>query len=141
MASSTTSADAPSNEGLSLPFNALKDSLKGLITALEAEQNFEQQEQMRSGKVFFMWDFVSNTARMLENLHITPDRFAAEKAEQKSDIMQRCMFADVLFNDTTGKMTLMCSGDTTEFGQHVKRASADCQQKAMQWGEAERVLG
>ncbi|GME65410.1 uncharacterized protein K452DRAFT_283614 [Neofusicoccum parvum] len=126
--------------GASNPTTALQSSLQSLISAIEAQPEFAAQESQRKGKVFFMWDFVSNTKRMLDNLHITPDSFAGDKRETKSDVMQRAMFANILFNDTTGKLTAMCGGDTTEFNADVKAKSEDCQNKAGEWGISEGLL-
>jgi len=79
-----------------------------------------------------MWDFVKNTLRMLS--------MSQNNTERKSEVMQRCMFANVLFSDTTGKLTLMCGGDTTEFGNDVKQKSADCEKKAGEWGVAQNLI-
>ena len=78
-----------------------------------------------------MWDFVNNTLRMLNN--------SQNNAERKSEAMQRCAFANILFNDTTGKLTALCSGDTTEFSDDVKQKSADCEKKANEWGVAQNL--
>ncbi|KAF4309330.1 hypothetical protein GTA08_BOTSDO02127 [Botryosphaeria dothidea] len=69
-----------------------------------------------------MWDFVSKTLRLLES--------AGNNRETKSDVMQRSMFANILFNDTTGKLTMMTGGDSTEFNADVKAKSEDVQNKA-----------
>ncbi|KAH7057254.1 hypothetical protein B0J12DRAFT_653840 [Macrophomina phaseolina] len=112
--------------------DALKDSIKSLISAIEAQPQFAQQQLSRSGKVYFMWDFVSSTLRMLES--------AGNDREAKSDVMQRSMFANILFNDTTGKLTQMTGGDSTEFSDDVKAKSEAVQNKAGAWGVAEGLL-
>ena len=78
-----------------------------------------------------MWDFVKNTLRMLD--------MSQNNAERKSEAMQRCMFAKILLTDTTGKLTLMCGGDTAEFGDDIKQKSADCEKKAGEWGVAKNL--
>ncbi|KAB2580608.1 hypothetical protein BFW01_g3434 [Lasiodiplodia theobromae] len=110
----------------------LKTSIKSLISAIEAQPEFAGQHAARKGKIYFMWDFVTNTLRMLEA--------SANNREAKSDVMQRSMFANILFNDTTGKLTMMTGGDTSEFSADVKAKSEDVQKKAGDWAVAEGIL-
>ncbi|RPB24635.1 hypothetical protein L211DRAFT_837570 [Terfezia boudieri ATCC MYA-4762] len=107
---------------------AFEDSIKALISSLEAHEKFRGQQTQQSGKVFFMWDFAKNTLRMSQS-----------NTEPKSNVMQRCIFANLLFHDTTGTLTLLCGGDTTEFGDDVKQKSADCEKKAGEWEAAQNL--
>ncbi|OJD37372.1 uncharacterized protein BKCO1_7000136 [Diplodia corticola] len=110
----------------------LRTSIQTLISAIEAQPEFPPQQAVRKGKVYFMWDFVNNTLRML--------LASNNNRETKTDVMQRSLFANILFNDTTGKLTMLTGGDTTEFNADVKAKSEDVQTKAGEWGVAEGLL-
>ncbi|KAL1648347.1 hypothetical protein SLS58_002100 [Diplodia intermedia] len=110
----------------------LRTSIQNLISAIEAQPEFAPQQAARKGKIYFMWDFVNNTLRML--------LAAGSNTETKSDVMQRSMFANILFNDSTGKLTMMTDGDASEFNADVKAKSEDVQDKAGEWGVAEGLL-
>ena len=112
-----------------MSLTALQDSIKALISSLEAHEQFRGQQARQGGKIYFMWDFVKNTLRMLDMSQDSPER--------GSEAMQRCMFANILFNDPSGKLSLMCGGDTTEFSDDIKQKSADCEKKAGEWGVAQ----
>ncbi|KAF8429523.1 hypothetical protein EV426DRAFT_581684 [Tirmania nivea] len=105
---------------------ALESSIEALVSSLEAHEKFREQQTQRRGKIFFMWDFVKTTLGMLD--------MSQNNAERKSEVMQRCMFTDILLNDITGKFTRLCGGDTTGFGDDIKQKGADCKRKAEEWG-------
>lgn len=58
----------------------------------------------------------------------------------KRNVFQRCMFANILFNDDTGKLTLLCGGDQTDFGSTIKERGEECQRVGEEWAVAENVL-
>ena len=109
-----------------------KSSIHSLLSAVEAQPEFAQQQSQRKGKVYFMWDFVNSTLSMLEA--------QGNNRETKMDIMQRSSFAKVLFNDTTGKLTLMTGGDTTDFSADVKAKAATVEEKAGTWAVSNGIL-
>ncbi|KAF8457804.1 hypothetical protein BGX38DRAFT_1157492 [Terfezia claveryi] len=111
-----------------MSLSAFEDSIQALISSLEAHEGFRAQQAQQSGKIFFMWDFVKNTLRMSQN-----------NTEPKADVMERCIFANFLFHDTTEKLTVLCGGDTAEFGDDIKQKSADCEQKAREWEVAQNL--
>jgi hypothetical protein len=110
MASATTSNP---------PAPRLEAASKELISSLTAHPNFVTEQSARRGSVYFVWDFVCKTQRMLETWD---GKFGAVSR----DIMGRSLLANVLVNDTSGKRALICGEDPSnpvDFGADVKRKS------------------
>lgn len=69
-------------------------------------------------------DFVRNTHRML--LNIDADKFAAgdpAARDAAQEVLGRNQFANVLLNDSSGKLALMTGSDPTnplDFGPEIK---------------------
>ncbi|KAL9111533.1 MAG: hypothetical protein Q9227_004021 [Pyrenula ochraceoflavens] len=103
----------------------LRNALQTLMDAVASNPSFSTQQSAQRGKLFFMWDFVSNTQKMLgdpNELRPSVPR-GKNRKEIQSDVSGRCMFQDLLFNDTTGKLAMMTGGDQTEFDANVKEKS------------------
>lgn len=87
----------------------VKESNKNLLSALESHPAFPQQQQARSGKVYFMHDFANRTDAMLDSIlndTVAPDTpagrgsvpqakpssmSASQRDELKSDAVGRCL--------------------------------------------------
>ncbi|KAJ9660389.1 hypothetical protein H2201_006970 [Coniosporium apollinis] len=80
------------------------------------------------GKAFYMWGFVKNTRRMMEDL--SDMRPGTERDEMLGDIKGRSCFAAILFDDQTGKLEMMTGNGGEEFSQAVKEKSKKAQGSA-----------
>ncbi|PKX91681.1 uncharacterized protein P174DRAFT_443658 [Aspergillus novofumigatus IBT 16806] len=74
--------------------------------------------------LFFLFDFVRNTHRELQEIDM--DKFRAGDANARSmaqDVLGRNNFTNTLVNDTTGKLALMTGGDPNnpvDFGEEIR---------------------
>eukprot|EP00906_Rhabdomonas_costata_P027518 RCo039068 len=110
---------------------ALNASIRALLSAIEAQPEFASQHNVRRGSVFYMWEFVSNTLRMLESEE--SDR------EAKSDVVARSMFAKILFHDPS--TLCQVTGDApTRFSTEVMNKAEEVEARAGVWGVAEGLL-
>ncbi|KAF7156406.1 hypothetical protein CNMCM5623_010076 [Aspergillus felis] len=90
--------------------------------------SFEAHPQMQPPNthptLFFLFDFVRNTHRELQEIDM--DKFLAGDADARSkaqDVLGRNNFTNILVNDTTGKLALMTGGDPTnpvDFGDDIR---------------------
>ncbi|PRP89759.1 hypothetical protein PROFUN_00101 [Planoprotostelium fungivorum] len=107
-----------------------------LMSSFQSHPLFAAQNSAQTGKIFFTWGFVGQTFRLFLNLYTTAT--PAQKAELKSDIVARTMMAHMIISDPTGpQATMMFRGDTTEYGDEITRACADCFEKAKDYGTKE----
>ncbi|KAJ9641341.1 hypothetical protein H2199_005311 [Coniosporium tulheliwenetii] len=79
-------------------------------------------------EAFYMWGFVKNTRRMMEDL--SDMRPGTERDEMLGDIKGRSCFAAILFDDQTGKLEMMTGNGGEEFSQAVKEKSKKAQGSA-----------
>ena len=74
-----------------------------------------------------MWDFTGRTLQLLEGVDEALAKVESSEAESGKnlagplkdmweEITGRAQFGSVLILDTSGKLAMMCEGDTTDFG-------------------------
>jgi len=99
----------------------VSQSLSALMDAITRHPSWSAQAAQRRGKLYYMHDFVGNSKRMLEDAANTPD-----PADTRREVGMRCMFAQMLVNDDTGKLSLMTQDPRTEFTEEVKEMAQRC---------------
>jgi hypothetical protein len=124
-------------------YQTLNTALRNLVTALAAHpamapnlpQTYMTPAAQKS-KIYFMWDFTGRTLGMLNGIEGAAaatlgmrgkgkGKGMARKMEEVwDDVVGRAQFGSVLISDTSGKIEMMCGGDTTAFGDEVARAAA-----------------
>jgi hypothetical protein len=86
----------------------------------------------QKSKVYFMWDFTGRTLGMLNGIEGAAAAslgiegrggMTAAVKEAWGDIVGRAQFGSVLIFDKSGKIEMMCGGDTTEFGDEFGQAA------------------
>lgn len=77
-----------------------------------------------NSNIFFVFDFIRNTHNALLAIDVDKLRRGdAEAKKQATDVISRNHFANLLINDTTGKLALMTGGDPrnpVDFGPDIK---------------------
>ncbi|KAH8703753.1 hypothetical protein BGW36DRAFT_369939 [Talaromyces proteolyticus] len=75
--------------------------------------------------LFFLFDFIRNTHRQLKTIDIEKLSAGDDEAKnQVTEVIGRNHFANVLINDTTGKLAMLTGGDPSnpvDFGPEIKR--------------------
>ena len=90
-----------------------------LDRAIEAHPLFIPPKPQQT--LYFMWDFIQRSRHMLQNLPSNKGK----ADEQLQDVMGRCLYTEILINDTTGKLAIMTGADPknpVDFGDDVRRA-------------------
>ncbi|KAJ5624546.1 hypothetical protein N7510_000855 [Penicillium lagena] len=111
-----------STEQLNVNIEKIDGQMKELIDAFEAHPQIQPPDTHPT--LFFLLDFIRNTHRMLQE--IDADKFASgDKAarEAAQEVVGRNQFANVLINDSTGKLALMTGSDPSnpvDIGSDIK---------------------
>ncbi|KAJ5639506.1 uncharacterized protein N7484_007368 [Penicillium longicatenatum] len=105
----------------------LEQKMAELIDAFESHPQVQPPNPHPTA--FFLLDFVRNTHRMLKTVDAA--KYAAgdnDATETVKEVIGRNQFANLLLNDSSGKLSLMTGGDPSnpiDFGPDIKaKASA-----------------
>ena len=75
--------------------------------------------------VFFLFDFVRNTHRLFKSIDVDGFKAGQRAARDKlQEVKSRNQFANILVNDSTGKLALMTGGDPAnpvDFGDDIRQ--------------------
>lgn len=115
-------------------FAALLTNLQELINALtvhpatqkayRAAAPNQPPPKSEQNKAYFMHDFCCRSRHQL--LQLDPELKSKTAKEEFRDVLERCIFSQILVNDTTGKLSMMTGekpGEGVEFGPEVKAAA------------------
>ncbi|KAI9655752.1 MAG: hypothetical protein M1821_005187 [Bathelium mastoideum] len=102
----------------------LSESLSSLLTSLKRHPLYQASIPADRGKIHFVWDFVNSSKKQLDRLDGQKlDAQDANEVIRYNDIIERCIFTQVLINDVTGK-TVGLNGEeptlTIDFGEDIK---------------------
>lgn len=115
-------------------FAALLTNLQELINSLASHPACQKAHAAappnqpppkdQQNKVYFMHDFCCRSRHML--LQIDPELKTKKAKEDFKDVYERCLFSEILVNDTSGKLSTLTEekpGEEIDFGPEVKAAA------------------
>ena len=101
----------------------LSANLSSLLASLKAHPLYQAPTPADRGKIHFVWEFVNASKKQLDRLDSSKlDRQDANETARFNDVVERCIFTQVLISDTTGNTARITGEDpalTIDFGGDI----------------------
>ena len=102
----------------------LSENLSSLIESLKVHPCYQSPIPANRGKIQFVSDFVNSSKKQLDRLDGRKlDAGDMNEMIRYNDVIERCIFTQVLINDVTGKTSTLNGENprlTIDFGEDIK---------------------